>query len=312
MVSVTNEVGRPGKSRSWLFNYFGAGLIWGSSFFFIEFANQSFSPIGLAFWRCLLGAITLLLIVLFRKINIRRDGKLFLFSFIVGAFNTALPFTLFAFGEHHVSSAFAGMANAITPVATVIALLTVFRHERVTRNQIIGLGVGVIGVLTLIGAWQGIETDSWYAVIAVVIAATCYGFGGPFIRRFISPLGHPLEVAAFGQIAGAAILLAPIYFSQPLLQAPLNPQSVSALMVLGIMGTGVAYTLYYPLLKQVGSAISSSVTLITPLIAVSLGVIFLGEELRWYEPVGGIIILLGAAIAQGLLRSRKIYGAITT
>jgi drug/metabolite transporter (DMT)-like permease len=76
-------------------------------------------------------------------------------------------------------------------------------------------------------------------------------------------------------------------------------------MVLGIMGTGVAYTLYYPLLKQVGSAISSSVTLITPLIAVSLGVIFLGEELQWYEPVGGVIILLGAAIAQGLLRSRK-------
>ncbi|NBR25926.1 MAG: EamA family transporter, partial [Micrococcales bacterium] len=212
-MSNSNEVGRPGKSRSWLFNYFGAGLIWGSSFFFIEFANQSFSPIGLAFWRCFLGATTLLIIVLWRKIDMRRDGKLFLYSFIVGAFNTALPFALFSYGEHHVSSSFAGMANAITPIATVIALLTVFRHERVTRNQIIGLGVGVLGVLTLIGVWQGIETDSWFAVMAVVIAATCYGFGGPFIRRFITPLGHPLEVAAFGQIAGATILLAPLYFT---------------------------------------------------------------------------------------------------
>jgi len=304
-VPKTNEVGRPGKSRSWLFNYFGAGLIWGSSFFFIEFANQSFSPIGLAFWRCLFGSATLFLIILWRKIDMRRDGKLFLYSFIVGAFNTAIPFALFAFGEHHVSSAFAGMANAITPVATVIALLTVFRHEKVSRNQIIGLGVGVIGVLTLIGAWQGIQTDSWYAVIAVVVAASCYGFGGPFIRRFITPLGHPLEVAAFGQIAGATILLAPVYFSTPLLEAPLNLQSGGAVLILGVMGTGIAYTLYYPLLKQVGSAISSSVTLITPLIAVSLGVLFLGEQLKWYEPVGGIIILLGAGIAQGLLRSRK-------
>jgi drug/metabolite transporter (DMT)-like permease len=304
-VSNSNEVGRPGKSRSWLFNYFGAGLIWGSSFFFIEFANQSFSPIGLAFWRCFLGATTLLIIVLWRKIDMRRDGKLFLFSFIVGAFNTALPFALFSYGEHHVSSSFAGMANAITPIATVIALLTVFRHERVTRNQIIGLGVGVLGVLTLIGVWQGIETDSWFAVMAVVIAATCYGFGGPFIRRFITPLGHPLEVAAFGQIAGATILLAPLYFTQPLLTGPINPQSLGALLALGIMGTGIAYILYYPLLKQVGSAISSSVTLITPLVAVTLGVLFLGEELKWYEPLGGLIILLGAAIAQGLLRPKK-------
>jgi len=304
-VSNSNEVGRPGKSRSWLFNYFGAGLIWGSSFFFIEFANQSFSPIGLAFWRCFLGATTLLIIVLWRKIDMRRDGKLFLYSFIVGAFNTALPFALFSYGEHHVSSSFAGMANAITPIATVIALLTVFRHERVTRNQIIGLGVGVLGVLTLIGVWQGIETDSWFAVMAVVIAATCYGFGGPFIRRFITPLGHPLEVAAFGQIAGATILLAPLYFTQPLLTGPINPQSLGALLALGIMGTGIAYILYYPLLKQVGSAVSSSVTLITPLVAVTLGVLFLGEELQWYEPVGGLIILLGAAIAQGLLRPKK-------
>lgn len=304
-MSNSNEVGRPAKPRSWLFNYFGAGLIWGSSFFFIEFANQSFSPIGLAFWRCFLGATTLLIIVLWRKIDMRRDGKLFLFSFIVGAFNTALPFALFSYGEHHVSSSFAGMANAITPIATVIALLTVFRHERVTRNQIIGLGVGVLGVLTLIGVWQGIETDSWFAVMAVVIAATCYGFGGPFIRRFITPLGHPLEVAAFGQIAGATILLAPFYFTQPLLTGPINPQSLGALLALGIMGTGIAYILYYPLLKQVGSAISSSVTLITPLVAVTLGVLFLGEELQWYEPVGGLIILLGAAIAQGLLRPKK-------
>lgn len=76
-------------------------------------------------------------------------------------------------------------------------------------------------------------------------------------------------------------------------------------MVLGIFGTAIAYTLYYPLLKQVGSAISSSVTLLTPLIAVSLGIIVLGEKLNWYEPVGGLIILLGAAVAQGIFRRRK-------
>ncbi|MEI7419777.1 MAG: DMT family transporter, partial [Actinomycetes bacterium] len=86
-MSKTNEVGRPGKTHSWLFNYFGAGLIWGSSFFFIEFANTSLPPIGVAFWRCLFGALTLLLIIIWRKINLRRDGKMLALSFIVGLFN---------------------------------------------------------------------------------------------------------------------------------------------------------------------------------------------------------------------------------
>jgi len=305
MVPKTNEVGASGNSRSWLFNYFGAGLIWGSSFFFIEFANASLSPIGLAFWRCVLGATTLYIVLRIKKIAIRKDPKFFLLCFVVGLFNTAIPFALFAFGGHHVSSAFSGMANAITPIATIIALLTVFRGEKVSRNQMIGLFVGILGVLTLIGVWQGIQTDSWIAVVGIVFAATCYGFGGPYIRKYIEPRGHPLEVAAFGQIAAAALLLLPVYLTQPPTTGPFTWQSTGALLVLGIVGTGIAYTMYYPLLRQVGSAVSSTVTLLAPLVAVTLGVLVLGEELSWYEPVGGFVILVGAAIAQGLFRRRK-------
>ncbi len=302
---TTIDAGRPNQSRSWLFNYFGAGLIWGSSFFFIEFANASLSPIGLAFWRCVLGALTLYAVLRIRKIQIKRDPKFFLLCFIVGLFNTAVPFALFAFGGHHVSSAFSGMANAITPIATIIALLTIFRGESVSRNQITGLFVGVLGVLTLIGVWQGIETDSWLAVVGIIFAATLYGFGGPFIRKYIEPRGHALEVAAFGQIAAAAVLLLPFYITQPLTTGAFTWQSLSSIMVLGIFGAGLAYTMYYPLLKQVGSAVSSTVTLLAPLVAVTLGVLVLGEKLSWYEPVGGFIILIGGAIAQGLFRRRK-------
>lgn len=291
--------------RSWIFNYFGAGLIWGSSFFFIAIANSSLAPIQLAFWRCLFGALTLFTIIKLKKSTFKINWKFFLITFALGSFNTAIPFTLFAFGEHHVSSAFAGMANAITPVATVIALLTVFRNESVNRNQIIGLLIGVVGVLTLIGVWEGIATNSWYAVAAVILAACCYGFGGPFIRRFIEPMGHPSEVAAFGTMSGATLFLLPIYLTQPVPTAPLTINSVVAVLVLGIFGSGIAFILYYPLLKQVGSAVSSSVTFVIPLVAISLGVLVLGEQLKWYEPVGGFIIIIGAAVAQGIFRRRK-------
>jgi drug/metabolite transporter (DMT)-like permease len=114
-----------------------------------------------------------------------------------------------------------------------------------------------------------------------------------------------LEVAAFGQIAAAAVLLLPVYLTEPLTTGPFTWQSLSSIMVLGIFGAGLAYTMYYPLLKQVGSAVSSTVTLLAPLVAVALGVLVLGEKLSWYEPVGGFIILIGGAIAQGLFRRRK-------
>ncbi|MFM8927313.1 MAG: DMT family transporter, partial [Rhodoluna sp.] len=214
-------------------------------------------------------------------------------------------FTLFAYGEHHVSSAFAGMTNAFTPVATVFALLTVFRSEKVTKNQLIGLFVGTIGVLVLVGVWQGVSSDSALAVVAVILAPTLYGFGGPFIKKYIEPMNQPPEVAAFWQILGATIVMIPFYATGPLLTGPITAASLGSTLMLGVFGTAIAYTLYYPLLKQVGSAVSSAVTFLIPLVAVTLGVLALGENLQWYEPVGGIVILLGAAIAQGLLSNRK-------
>lgn len=293
------------RSRSWVFNFFGAGIIWGSSFYFMIFANQSLPPIGVAFWRCFFGALTLFIIIKIRKMPLRFDKRLIMFAFIVGAINNAIPFTLFAYGEHHVSSAFAGMTNAFTPIATVLALLTVFRSEKVTKNQIIGLFVGTLGVLVLVGVWEGITSDSMLAVVAVILAPTLYGFGGPFIKKFIEPMNQPPEVAAFWQILGATIVMIPFYATGPMLTGPITPESLGATLMLGVFGTAIAYTLYYPLLKQVGSAVSSAVTFLIPLVAVTLGVLALGEQLKWYEPIGGLVILFGAAIAQGIFRKRK-------
>ena len=293
------------RSRSWVFNFFGAGIIWGSSFYFMIFANQTLPPIGVAFWRCFFGALTLFIIIKIRKMRLRFDKRLIMFAFIVGAINNAIPFTLFAYGEHHVSSAFAGMTNAFTPIATVLALLTVFRSEKVTKNQIIGLFVGTLGVLVLVGVWEGITSDSMLAVVAVILAPTLYGFGGPFIKKFIEPMNQPPEVAAFWQILGATIVMIPFYATGPMLTGPITPESLGATLMLGVFGTAIAYTLYYPLLKQVGSAVSSAVTFLIPLVAVTLGVLALGEQLKWYEPIGGLVILFGAAIAQGIFRKRK-------
>ena len=289
------------QSRSWIINYLGAGLIWGSSFFFIRLANPALPPVGLAFWRTLIGAITLFIVILIKRIDLRRDYKMLGYSMFLGGFNVAIPFALFAYAEHYVSSAFAGMMNAFTPVATVLALLFVFRGEKVSGRQIAGLAVGIVGVLTLMGIWNGFAATSVVGVVAVAIAALLYGIGGPFIRKYVEPLGHDIEVAAFGQMASAAILLSPFYFSGPITTGPITSQVAISVLSLGMLGSGIAYLFFYPLLKQVGSAVASTVTLVVPLVAVTLGVLVLHEKLSINEPIGGLVILLGAAIAQGLV-----------
>jgi drug/metabolite transporter (DMT)-like permease len=145
----------------------------------------------------------------------------------------------------------------------------------------------------------------------MIVAVFLYGIGTPYVRKYVTPLNLATEVSVFGQVGTAALTLLPIYLlTGPLITAVPDLSSVAAIVTLGALGSGVAYLLYYKILDIVGSAIASSVTYITPIIAVVLGVWLLGEELHWYEPVGGLIVILGAAISQGsvltLFRRRSI------
>jgi drug/metabolite transporter (DMT)-like permease len=137
------------------------------------------------------------------------------------------------------------------------------------------------------------------AILAMLVAVSCYGVGSPYIRKYIEPLNLSTEVSVFGQIGTAAISLLPLYLLGPLFVAPPTVPVIASVIAVGALGSGVAYLLYYRVLAIVGSAIGSSVTYITPIIAVGLGVLLLNEQLHWYEPVGGIIVILGAAISQG-------------
>jgi drug/metabolite transporter (DMT)-like permease len=162
----------------------------------------------------------------------------------------------------------------------------------------------------VLGVWQGFGDNEPLAIVALLVAVTCYGIGTPYVRKYIAPLRLSTEVSVFGQIGTAAITLLPIYLlsGQYFTSSPTFP-AIASVVAIGALGSGVAYLLYYKVLDVVGSAIASSVTYITPMIAVVLGVLLLNEELHWYEPVGGVIIILGAAISQGsileMFRSRR-------
>ncbi len=293
-------------TSNWLFDYLASGIVWGCSFLFIALAVTMLPPTGVGFWRMFFGAVPLLVIALFKRQTWPRGLKNWLHLLVISLTMNALPSVLFAYAETQVSSALAGIMNAATPITTVLVILIAFRAEKPRRHLLVGLGIGFIGVLVVLGVWNGFgEADSW-AIAALALAVTLYGIGGPYARRFVSPMKLGAEMQVVAQTGLAAVLIAPFYFSGPLLVGPITWPAVLGILLLGSLGTGIAYIWYYRLMNVAGSAIANSVTYLSPLVAVIAGAILLGETITWFQIVGGCIVIFGAALSQG--RLNRLFG----
>jgi drug/metabolite transporter (DMT)-like permease len=213
-----------------------------------------------------------------------------------------IPGIFFAWAETEVTSILAGIINAVTPLMTLIAIMLVSRNEKPTSPQVIGLLLGFLGVLTVLGAWQGLGDNPLWAILILLAAVTCYGFSFPYSRRFILPAQLKPEVMAATQVTLGAITLLPLFLIDGIAKDEYRLGPVLAMVVLGVFGSGFAYIWNFTIMRAAGSAVASSVTYVTPLVAVLVGFIFLNEIPHWYEPVGAVIVLLGAAIAQGRIK----------
>ena len=285
--------------KSWLPAYIALGVVWGCSFIFIKLGLEFLTPFGVAFVRCALGAITLLIVVKIKKIKLPSDKSTWRKLWILAMLLNVIPGILFAYAEVYVTSVLAGIINATTPLATLIVMLIAFREERLKVEQIIGLIIGAIGVMVVLGIWQGVGENQLTGVIALLIAVTCYGISFPYTVRNIIPLGLKPEAAATTQLIMAAITLLPFYLFDGISQDYYRPATFLAMLALGILGSGIAYIWNFSIIAAAGSSIASSVTYLTPVVAIIVGWVFLGEVLSWYEPVGALLVIIGAAISQG-------------
>lgn len=295
----------PSPKNNWVAPYLALGVVWGCSFIFIKLGLEFLTPFGVAFGRCALGAITLLAWARYKKIALPKSGKLWAHLWVVSLLLNVVPGVLFALAETEVTSILAGIINAVTPLMTLIAIIVVTRDEKPKFYQVLGIGIGFIGVLTVLGAWQGLGDNPLWAVLVLLAAVTCYGFSFPYSRRFVIPHKLPSESIAAGQVSTGALTLLPFYLFDGIANDTYRSGPVFAMLALGIFGSGFAYIWNFKIMAIAGSAIASSVTYLTPVVAVIVGVIFLREKLYWYEPVGAVIVLLGAAIGQNRIKLRK-------
>jgi drug/metabolite transporter (DMT)-like permease len=264
------------------------------------------TPIGVAFGRTALGAIALVVVSKSRKISLPTDKRIWAHLWVVAMLLNVVPGVLFGIAETHVTSILAGIINAVTPLMTLSVMMIVFREETAKRYQLVGLIIGFLGVLTVLGVWHGLGSNPISAILALLAAVLCYGFAFPYSRKFVLPYKLKPEAAATAQVSLAAATLLPFYLMDGIARDYYRPGPVFAMLALGVFGTGFAYIWNFQIMAAAGSAIASSVTYVTPVVAVLVGVIFLGESVSWNQPVGGAIVLLGAAISQGRIRLNRV------
>ncbi len=289
------------KKAGWIPAYLALGFVWGCSFLFIEKGLTFLTPSGVAFVRCALGALTLVILLKLKRLHLPKDLRIWFKLWIVSLLLNSIPGVLFATAQQDVTSILAGLINATTPLMTLLVMLAAFKEEKVSFNQKFGLIVGATGILTVFGVWNGLGNNSTTAVLMLLLAVLCYGISYPYTKRTIIPLQLPSEVLATTQLILATLTLLPLYILNGSSDDEIRLVPVLAMLVLGVFGSGFAYIWNFKIIKEAGSTIASTVTYITPIIAIFAGLIFLSEPLTWNEPIGGIVVLIGAAIVQNKL-----------
>jgi drug/metabolite transporter (DMT)-like permease len=279
-------------------------LLWGSNFLWIKYALEGFSPIQVTLLRLALGAVTLL--VALRATGVQLPtGRTVWAHFVVAALvANALPYWLFAYGEQHVPSSLAGAINATTPLWTVVVALLIGAESRPTPLRLVGLAMGLFGVLVLL---QGSPSncadcagtsDYLAGFLACLAASASYGIAYAYMARFLTPRDVPALALAAGQLVAATgllLLVAPFAGMQPV---RLSATAVASALVLGILGTGVAYVLNFRLITDDGPSAASTVTYLLPVVSIALGLTLGSEQGTWPLVLGTGVVLVGVLLVR--------------
>jgi drug/metabolite transporter (DMT)-like permease len=285
--------------------FLGMALIWGASFLFMKVALDGVSFTQVAWSREILGALTLGVIMIIGRHRLPREPIVWLHFLVIGITNCVIPHLLFVWAEQSVSTGLAAIYNSVTPLATAVLAALVFRVERLARMQVVGVLVGVLGVIVIIGPWRLASlAGDFYGQLACIGAAVSYGIAIGYMRKFVSrrPIsGTSVAFMTVGMAAAVMIVLTPFIAIGPV---TLTLPVVGSLVLLGALGTGLAYIWNIGVLRAWGPTSVSTVTYVIPVVAVILGVVILHETFSWNEPVGAVLVLVGILVTQQRIRMR--------
>ena len=272
--------------------------IWGSSFLFIKLGVEELEPSVVVLGRVVVGVAVLLPHLPGRGGLAPLRGFLLPLA-VLGLLNNALPFWLLGFAEERIDSGLTAVIQAAAPILTALLALRIDPSQRVTGARLAGIAVGFAGVALLVGDRRGAELEG---ALAVLGTAACYAASVLYAGRALRGLA-PLQ-ASVGQLGAAVLFVAPAGLAQ-LPAEPPGATAIAAVAALGALGSGIAYLLYFTIIRLAGASRAILVTYLVPAFALAYGAVFLDEPVTWAALGGLVLILGGTALATGLARARR-------
>ena len=289
-------------SRSYVIYIGLLAAFWGASYMFIKVADRAFEPATMIMLRLVIAAGLLLAVLAAqrgRRQTVAEMRRLGWEGFALGVVNAAIPFTLIAWGEKHIDSGVAAIANASMPIFVVLLAIRWKPSERVRGLRLAGFLIGLVGVGVLAGVHP---KGGWWGVagtMAVVVASVSYAAGALWSQRLVERTSG-LTLAATTMV-GALVVLLPLGLWQLPSHVP-GWKETGSVVALAVIGTAVAQIILYRVLRSDGAARVSLVTYLLPVTALFYGVTLLGEPLTWQELAGMVLILGGVAFGSGAVR----------
>lgn len=293
--------------REWIFFWIVA-VIWGSSFLFMRIGVEEVPPAQLAFTRIGIAAVCMNIVLFFTGRRYPRDWNTLVSLIVLGIVNTGIPFTLLAWGEQTVESGLTSILQAITPVFALVIAHFAFADERITPMKIAGITISFVGILVLTRLDNLTSVGDLGGEIAILVASLCYAIGTNYSRRMLRERGIDSIVVSTVTMTGATVATFILMYALPLIgeripvdYTSFSPEILQILFVLGFLNTFLAYLMFYAAIGKLGGARASMVTYVVPVVAVTLGAIFLDEVIDARLIFGSALILLGLALVNGWL-----------
>jgi len=276
------------------------GLIWGSSFAWIKIAVEEIPPATLVAWRMTLGAVGMVaMLAILRGFPMPRGRGEWLPLFVMGAVNAAIPIFLISWGEQFVDSGTAAVLNSLVPIFSLVIAGLMLRTEPVTALRVGGLVLGFIGAALLASRELELRADpsGLLGALAVVLAAVSYAVGVSYARHRIKTT-HRYVVAAGTLVFAAVDMWVVALLADGGVIFPAQVDTIAAVLWLGILGSFIAYVLFFFLIEHLGATRAAMVTYIFPVVGVGLGVVLLREEPDGLLLLGTLLVLIGIAIVS--------------